>query len=581
MVYYKVMEVIHAIPVSPGTIVGKAHVVSNSSLNIPQYFIQPHSVAEEQRRFHDALPKVDTDLRAIQDKEEHKITEEILETYLLIINDTEFHAKVTRSIESHNHNAEWAVHQTMKSYAKKLGTSDDAVLRERTKDIHDIMLRIIAYLKNEPTKHVKGITEPCIIVTNTLFASQLLQYPRECIRGIVLEQGGKTSHTAIVARALGIPMVVNASDVLDLVHEGQTIVLNAHSGQVILQANASVITQYDEIARDEAHQTQVLEEQARHMKHMSVDEQRLSFELNIDVLEELQSNALQFADGIGLFRTEFFLSDVSIHHSHKYQYEVYSQILSHMDGRPVTIRTIDIGGDKVPASMQQFEEENPLLGYRGIRFALGNRNLFYRQLQMLIKASPHGLLRILIPMVSTLEEFLETKELYEKAYESMRSELGEGSTRIEFGIMLEVPSLLYMLEDIAPHCDFWSIGTNDLLQYTMAADRNNASVSYLYSYFQPAFLRVLRDILHKAFTLAMPITMCGEMASDMNSIALLLGAGLRNFSVVPFQLSQVIAHATALKVSDARTLFEKAVMSTSVNAVQKQVEEFLHETAPR
>lgn len=573
------METVHAIPVSPGIIVSTAHVVSNSRLNIPKYFIQSHNVAHEQQRFHDALPKVDANLKEIQNKKDHKITEEILDTYLLIVNDSEFHTKVTRSIERHNHNVEWAVHQTMKSYEKKLRKSEDVTLRERTRDIHDIMLRIISHLKNEPSKHITNINKPCILVTDSLFTSQLLQYPREYIKGIVLEQGGKTSHTVIVARALGIPMVVNALDILEIVTEGQPLILNAHSGEVIIDADEAVVAQCNTIAKNEAYAVRVLEEKARHIKHVSADEQKLSFELNIDVLEELQSSTLNFADGIGLFRTEFFLSDISIHHSHTYQYKVYSQILSHMKERPVTIRTIDIGGDKTPSAMQQLEEENPLLGYRGIRFALGNRNLFYTQLQMLIKASAHGTLRILIPMISTIEEFVETKELYEKAYSSMQSELPEDSAPIQFGVMLEVPSLLYMLDDIAPHCDFWSIGTNDLLQYTMSADRNNGSVEYLYSHFQPAFLRVLRDILYKAFELHMPVAMCGEMAGDMNSIALLLGVGLRNFSVVPFQLSHVIAHATSLKISDARTLFEKAVMCTTVASVKNHVKEFLRDTA--
>ncbi len=573
------MEVIHATPVSPGIIVGTAHVVSNSHLNIPKYFIQSHNIANEQQRFHDVLPKIDTDIKAIQNKKDHRITEEILETYLLIINDAEFHTKVTYSIERHNHNAEWAVHQTMKSYEKKLRESKDVTLRERTQDINDIMVRIISYLKNESLQDLSSINKPHILVADSLFTSQLLQYPKEYIKGIVLEQGGKTSHTVIVARALGIPMVINASDILEVVTEGQSLILNAHSGQVLIDADESIVAQYNTIAKNETHEIRVLEEKACHMKHVSVDKQKLSFELNIDVLEELESNILNFADGIGLFRTEFFLSNTSIHHSQTYQYKVYSEVLSRMKGRPVTIRTIDIGGDKIPIGMQQFEEENPLLGYRGIRFALGHQSLFYKQLQMLIKASAHGTLRILIPMIATIEEFLETKELYKKAYNSIQSELPENSAAIEFGVMLEVPSLLYMLEDIAPHCDFWSIGTNDLLQYTMAADRNNANVGYLYSHFQPAFLRVLRDIFYTAFKHNMQVTMCGEMAGEINAIGLLLGAGLRRFSVVPFQLSRVISHATLLRVSDARTLFEKAVMCTSVDAVQKHVEEFLRDIA--
>lgn len=574
------MKKIRAISASPGIAAGAAHVLSRVFAEVPHYFIQSDKISDEQARFFSAVEQVQQDLGALKGAKAHALADDLLETHMLIAGDTVFHKKVTLGIEEQLVNAEWAVHKVMKAYANTLQEAHDLNLRERAKDIHDVMLRLISCLKNEASLPAFAPEHPVIIVADTIFPSQLLQYPKEKILGIALEQGGKTSHAAIIARAFNIPMVVHAEGLLEEISEGDALVVDAHAGEVAVQVDDALVARYRKASDAEKDEKRRLEERIKTVAHCTRDGQPLRFEINVDVTEELESPACDFADGIGLFRTEFFLTDMPLHHSEETQLEVYSLLLSRMKGKPVTIRTMDMGGDKMPLSMQQPDEENPLLGCRGIRFALSNRKLLYEQFRMLIKASPKGNLRVLVPMISTVEELLETKELYREARESFGDAAPaaqDGKDPVQFGAMLEVPSLLYMLDDIAPHCDFWSIGTNDLLQYTMAADRSNSSIAYLYSYFQPAFLRALREIFYKSAEFSVPVSMCGEMASDMSSIALLIGAGLRNFSVVPSRLAPVIEHATAIRASEARILFEKAVASSSVAQVKTHVDAFLHD----
>ncbi len=304
----------------------------------------------------------------------------------------------------------------------------------------------------------------------------------------------------------------------------------------------------------------------------------MTFQINVDILEELDCRAIEYTDGIGLFRTEFIFPNISpLQDSEEEQYTAYLNIFKYMKGKPITIRTFDFGGEKKTTKIQTSKENNPLLGIRGIRFYhKDNQELFLSQLRALLRASFIGKLNILLPMVSTLEEIYTIKEYLEATKAEISSQGILGTPQYKLGVMIEVPSLLYQLKEVSQICDFWSIGTNDLLQYIMATDRSNSNVEYLYSYMQPAFLRVLQKIFYEGYKYKTEVIMCGEMASDIYSIPLLLGAGLRNFSVSLSNLAEVINIATSYNTKDTRELFERAVMCNSVKAVEKEVKEFIN-----
>ena len=339
-------------------------------------------------------------------------------------------------------------------------------------DINEVGIKVIQHLSGN-TEEAMQIDKKVILVATNLYPSQLLRLPLEHLAGIVLEEGGATSHTAIIAKAYDIPMISGATGVLSHAQHEEQAIIDAEQGALLLQVDDATIVHYTQVHAQLQKQKSNLLSVLEQTKHKSKEGTALRFELNIDVLGELDNPICKHADGIGLFRSEFLLESIHDHHDSEYrQFQIYKTLVESMPNKRVVIRTFDSGGDKIAVSVKQVNEDNPLLGYRGIRYCLGDKEFFLYQIKALLRAAKFGNLHILIPMVSCVEEVVHTLEIIEKAKTQLRSDSIEFESHVPIGFMIEVPSLVYMLPDIAPYCDFFSVGTNDLLQYTMAADRD-------------------------------------------------------------------------------------------------------------
>lgn len=576
------MRKLIGVQVSQGIAVAPINVFYDYRKKIIQSSIEKEEVGKEYERFLKAVKESKKELEDLYESnnnqnEQGKITKEIIDVYIMLLEDEEFHEKVRRRIAHTYSNAEWAVKKVIHNYSAILEQSEDKYLAERIHDLNEIGIRVINYLSGIH-HNPKTFVEDCIVVAHNLYPTELLKLPLAKIMGIVLEEGGITSHTAIIVKAYGIPMITGIHEVVSLVSDGEMGILDTENSALLVDIEETLIDQYKQKQSDYKKEVDILFETVKSTKHNTPLGEHLTFELNLDIVEELNTPVVEYADGIGLFRSEFILEAIPEHHdSEEKQFQIYKNLLERIPDKEVTIRTFDAGGDKVALSVNQINEENPLLGYRGIRFCLGDKEFFLYQLKALLRASCFGKLRILIPMVSSVYEMQKVSAIIKRAKKVLINEDKPFRDDVPIGTMIEVPSILYVLPEIAEYSDFFSIGTNDLLQYTMAADRGNVYVRSLYNYYQPAFLRILRDIFYQAHALKKDISLCGEMASFQATIPLLLGAGLRRFSVSPSQLITTISTATSYKISDARELFEKALKCSVSKEVKILIEEFNRE----
>jgi len=524
------MRILKGIAASAGIGIGKTFLYVHEKIVVPHNNVERESLSVEKKRFHLATKKVDKQLNTLIKDTSGEDHIKILETHLLMLQDPEFISSVERLIDEEALCGEWAVERVIISFIDMLETSNDPILRERKADFYDIGWRIIWVMMGKTRPSLSVINEEVVLVADTLLPSEALSLDPHNIKAIALDRGGRTSHVAILARALQIPTVLGLGRITEKVKMGDEIIVDGNIGEVSVRPNsASAKKMQERFLTWMAHAKEL--EQLADLATVTKDGHTVTLKANIETVEELEAVVTHGADGIGLFRSEFlFMKPGGA--AEEEQFIAYKSVIERMNNLgPVTIRTIDVGGDKIIPGMEGLGEENPILGWRAVRFCLSRKDIFRIQLRAILRASAFGKTKIMFPMISGPEELDNVIIVLEQVKDECRRSGIEFDEDIEVGIMMEVPSAALVADLLAPKTDFFSIGTNDLIQYTIAVDRGNDKIAYLYQPFHPGVLRLIKMIIEKGHEHNIPVAMCGEMAGDKWAIPILIGLGLDEFSM--------------------------------------------------
>lgn len=563
------------IAASPGIAIARAFLFGSEEY-IPEK-TQVDSAEKETARFRAAVEDAKAQIERIRLATEEKLGKEkaeIFEGHLMLLEDPELIDAVIDLIEGDSVNAEYALYEVSQSFIVMLSELDDETLRERATDIRDIRDRIINSLRGVAGGDLEQLQEECVIIARDLTPSDTAQLNLDAVRGFITEIGSRTSHSAIMARSLDVPAIVGVGGGIAAIQSGDLIVMDATEGKVWVNPDVEALAAF---RSKKAEYDKRKAELAAWVNKPSVsqDGHRVELAANIGNLEDVQKALDNGAEGIGLFRTEFLYMGRSSLPTEEEQFQSYKYVLEKMGGKPVVIRTLDIGGDKELPYMDLPKESNPFLGQRALRLCLANEDLFRTQLRALLRASRYGNLKIMFPMIAVREELLEAKRILEEEKQSLLRAGVELSESIEIGMMIEIPSAAISADLFAPHVDFFSIGTNDLIQYTMAADRMNETVSYLYQPSHPSILRLIRIVIEAARQEGKWVGMCGEMAGDPNAVPLLLGLGLHEFSMSAGSILQTREMLGNLSFSEWQNHVKHALTLGGQSEVQVFVQEQL------
>ncbi|NTU21535.1 phosphoenolpyruvate--protein phosphotransferase [Brevibacillus sp. HB1.2] len=568
---------ITGVKASAGIAIGKAFLLTTPDLQINTVAIE--DPASEIQRFQEALARAKNDLEDIVLRVEQEMGTDhadIFKAHLLVLEDPELVDTVKDKISNEKTNAESALNDVAQAFIGLFEQMDNEYMRERAADIRDVTKRVLSYLLGVPFAGLGELTEEVIIVADDLTPSDTAQLDRRYVKGFVTDIGGRTSHSAIMARSLEIPAVVGTQGITRSVQPATLVILDGHEGIAIIAPSEEEIAVYKRKQADYEEQKAELSKLVND-KTVTLDKHHVELAANIGSPEDVAGAIANGAEGVGLFRTEFLYMGRNDFPTEEEQYVAYKHVLEHMGDRPVVIRTLDIGGDKHLSYLALPEEMNPFLGHRAIRLCLDNQELFRTQLRALLRASVHGNLKIMFPMIATLEEFRQAKAILEEEKKSLVNRGIVVSDQYEVGIMIEIPAAALMADQFACEVDFFSIGTNDLIQYTMAADRMNEKVAYLYQPYHPAVLRLLHNVIKAGHAQNKWVGMCGEMAGDPIAIPILLGLGLDEFSMSAGSILPARQQLSRLRVEDAAKQIDTILqMSTSA-----QVEAFVKEWLER
>jgi phosphoenolpyruvate-protein phosphotransferase (PTS system enzyme I) len=544
------------LPGSPGVALGKAVVLALGRTGVVHRHVDAAEVAGEIERFQGGVGRAAAELRELASKARAtatKIEISVLEAYTLMVEDELLLAEVTKHIERDLVCAEWALDLAVTEMAAQLRRAGDAYLAERSHDFEFVGARIRLAIAGAPTNDVLESPEPRVIVAHDLSPAETVGLTRDKVLALVTEVGTRTSHTSIVARALEIPAVVGVAGALSRIGNGDSIIVDGLRGQLLLHPRPETIGEYQTRAarfRD----IQRLRREARDRPSKLGSGELIELRANIEIPAEALGALEHGARGVGLYRTEFLYVDRNEPPSEDEQYDTYRRVAEIMNPLPVTLRTFDIGGDKFVSVFQMPSEMNPALGLRAVRLGLARPEIFMTQLRAMVRATAHGKLRIMLPMIASLGELFAVKELFEQAVKDVDKRGLPRAEHISLGIMVEVPSAAVMAHEFAEHAEFMSIGTNDLVQYTLAVDRSTPELAYLASYFDPAILRLIQNVIAAGRDRQRAVILCGAMASDPMAALLLVGMGLREMSMeaaaIP-EVREVLANVTRDQVERA------------------------------
>jgi phosphotransferase system enzyme I (PtsI) len=570
------MRILKGIAASSGIGIGRAFLYVHEKLVIPHTSIPETRFRAEKERFHHALETVAAELERMRTDSAESDHQKILETHLLMLADPEFIRSVEERIDSERLCAEWAVESVASALMEMLETAGDPVLRERSADLYDVGWRVIREMMGKRRPELASINEEVVLVADTLLPSEALSLDHMNVKAIALNGGGRTSHVAILARALQIPTVVGLGKVTAKVRPGDEIIVDGNLGEVAIRpSSASASKMRDRYDRWLEHERELQELAA--LDTVTKDGHKVLLKANIETVDEVDAVLKHGAGGIGLFRSEFlFLKPGGA--TEDEQFDAYRGVLEQMRGiGSVTIRTIDVGGDKVIPGMEGLGEDNPILGWRAVRFCLSRKDIFRTQLRALLRASAYGKIKIMFPMISGPEELEQVLLVLEQVKDECRTSGIPFDQGIEVGTMIEVPSAALCADLLAPKTDFFSIGTNDLIQYTIAVDRGNEKIAYLYQPFHPGVLRLIRMIVEKGHQAGIPVAMCGEMAGDPLSTVLLLGLGIDEFSMSPQSLLEIKNIIRSITLAEAKELVDKVMGMSSYININTYVREWMHD----
>lgn len=565
--------VLKGISGAPGICIGKAYIVEREGVNlIKRYPVSEGLVPKEIDRFKHAVSKAKADhAKAIEslDKDLGQNLN-ILETHLALFKDKMLYGTTIDTIAKEKINAEWALRKVSRQVKRMFQQIDDKYLQARVNDIVQVSDKIMSYLVGADDIKISNINKRVIIVAHDLSPADASQIQLERIKGFVTDRGGKDSHTSIVAKSLNIPAVLGLGKATATVKNDDILIVDGSTGTMIVNPDEDTLFQYEErMARYEAYRAGLLRES--HLPAVTLDGVEFNLMANIELVEEIVAAKDYGASDIGLFRTEFLYLDLKRFPTEDELLCKYKELVELMTPNSVTIRTLDINGDKVNPYLSSVEEANPSLGLRAVRFCLENEDVFITQLKAIFRAAAFGNIKLLIPMISCVEEMLQVKQVINKAILQLEREDKIFNKDIPFGIMIEVPSAVMMAEQLAEHVDFFSIGTNDLIQYSMAIDRRNRQVAHLYQALNPAVLKMIQMTYNAAKKKNIDLVMCGEMAGDPANIPVLVGMGLFNFSMNSVSIPAVKKMIRSMDTKKAKELVQKIMTMDSVQQISETI----------
>lgn len=561
--------------VSPGIAMGEVLLPRRVVFTSRKELIAETQVPDELKRLHQAIDRTRDDLVKIKDSIREKMGREnafIFEAHLLILDDPSLVGGLEAIIRDDKARAEWALSKTNSRYEQVFESLADDYFRQRKSDVSDVLTRVYRNLEARREKEKSPQKQHVLVAHELLPSEAALRLSREMTLGIAMDMGGQTSHTAILARSLGIPAVVGLRDISRRVRDGDFIIVDGTDGEVIIDPPPAVRREFQAKKEKYENYGRELQKTAK-LKSETLDRVRFIPLANIELPEEVSLALSMGAEGVGLFRSEFIYLRRESLPSEEDHFEIYSRIARGAHPHPVTIRTLDIGGDKSLPQLNIEKEPNPALGLRAVRFSLRNRDLFRIQLRAILRASVSKNVRVLVPMVTEVDEIVDVKDIFEDVKEELRRKGEAFDERIPLGVMIEVPAAAALADLMLKEVDFVSIGTNDLIQYYLAVDRSNEFVSYLFKPFHPAVLRLIRSVIQAARKAEKDVTVCGEMAADPLSAIVLLGFGLRTFSMNPIFIPRI---KKALRSVECRTA-EKIVEETLKLRSAQEIEEYVIE----
>lgn len=557
---------------SPGVALGKALVVEHSELVIEKKSID--NVEAEIAKLENAVAVSKEELVKVKEKASEELgaeEAEIFEAHLLVLEDPELIGSAIDKIKTENVNAEYALNEIKEMFVSMFESMDNEYMKERAADIKDVTNRILRHILGIKVVDLSALSEEVVLIAHDLTPSDTATMNKKMVLGFLTDIGGRTSHTAIMSRTLEIAAIVGLNDITSKVKDGDFVVFNGDTGEVIVNPDKETINKYTELKakyEDERKALQLL----KGKPSVTLDGKHVELAGNIGTPNDIEGLIKNDAEGVGLYRTEFLYMDRDSFPTEEVQYEAYKAVLEGMDGKPIVIRTLDIGGDKELSYLNMEPEMNPFLGYRAIRLCLDRKDIFKTQLRALYRASVHGRLRIMFPMISSLEELLQAKEVVKEVLAELDSEGVAYAKDVEIGMMIEVPSAAVISDVLAKHVDFFSIGTNDLIQYTCAVDRMNQKISYLYNQFNPAVLRLIKTVIDNAHKEGKWAGMCGESAGDQKMIPILLGMGLDEFSMSPISILPARKLITSVKESDMKKLADEVLNMGTAEEIKSYIE---------
>ena len=557
------------IAASAGISIAKAYKLESPKVEIVKKEGDP---AKEVEKFNAALEKTKTDIEGVKERASERLYAEelaVFDAHLMMAGDPEFAAQIIAMIENDKVNAEFAADTVASQMVAMFESMDNDYFRERAADIKDVTYRLKCNLLGLTIPDLTSINEDSIIVAYDLTPSDTAQL-NHFVKGFATSIGGKTSHSAIMANSLEIPAVVGCGDIMSAVNHGDTMILDAVEGNVIINPTEEEIKEYEAKAKAFAEEKEALKVLVN-AKSVTKDGHEVELAGNIGGFKDVEGVLKNGGEGVGLFRTEFLYMDNDHFPTEEEQFEAYKAVLEGMGGKRVVVRTLDIGGDKKLKYFTFPEEMNPFLGYRAIRLCLDRTDIFRTQLRALIRASVYGKLCIMFPMIATVKEFCDAKAIYEEEKAKLIAEGVKVADDIQVGMMVEIPAAAVNADNFAKHADFFSIGTNDLIQYSMAADRMSENVSYLYQPYNPSVLRLIKMTIDGAHKEGKWAGMCGAMAGEENAVPILLGLGLDEFSMSATQILNARKMVNSLSKAEMEKLAEEAVSLSTAEEVLELV----------
>ncbi len=572
----------HGIPTSPGIAFGEAFVVNVEDIPVTAEKVPPDQVDLEVQKFETALQETEEELRKLHEQLEDEMGVEhakILDSHRMILADEMARKDTIRHIKKNNVNAAFAFTTVLDKVLTTFDQIEDQYLKERAEDIRDVKRRVIRNLLGQKVEGLSNLRKQAIVVARSLTPSDTAVLEKKYVLAFVTDAGGSTSHAAIIARSLGIPAVVGLENLSQHVKPYDRLIVDGISGQVVVNPTPETERMFEE-AREKFREMEKELLTLRDYPAVTLDGHTLELNGNIEIADEADDVISHGAKGVGLFRTEYFFITRSSLPSEEEQYRYYSSVVKKIQPDPVLIRTLDVGGDKIAKWATNVQEANPFMGWRGIRFTLSRKDIFRTQLRAIYRTAVHGNVRVMFPMISVLEEVIQAKEICEEVKADLRRERYQIGENVEIGVMIETPSAVAIADMLAREVDFFSIGTNDLIQYSLAVDRGNSRISYLYNDLHPSILRMIRDTVSAAHKEKIWVGVCGEMPGSVYGALLSLGLGLDEISASSFLIPEIKKIIRSVTYDEVKSLVRRALKLPSAEDVKRLLDSYIADKRP-